>query len=236
MISGLSVLALVVARGGSKGLPRKNVLDLGGKPLVAWTVEAGRSSKYIDRLILSTDDEEIRAAAVAAGCEAPFRRPAELATDEAGIMDVIWHAVDSLENRYDLVVLLQATSPFRTAADIDACVERCALHGAVSCVSVTEASKNPYWMFHLDADGCLVPVIGQGALGQRRQNLPLAYALNGAVYVARVDWLRGAPHFVGEQTVAYAMPAERSVDVDSAFDLEVARAIIGNSLLFTGKE
>ena len=128
------VLALITARGGSKGLPRKNVLLAGGKPLIAWTVEAAVSSECIDRVVLTSDDDEIMAAAMAAGCDVPFCRPAHLASDVATSLDVVLHAIDQLPG-YEYVVLLQPTSPLRTAADIDAAFELMLETEAPSCVS-----------------------------------------------------------------------------------------------------
>jgi len=228
MIDGASVLGVITARGGSKGLPRKNVLPLAGKPMIAWTVEAGLASACIDRLVLSTDDEEIAEAARTAGCEVPFMRPDELAADDTpGIAPVI-HAIDAVPG-FDYVVLLQPTSPLRTAADIDACVDLCASSGAPSCVSVVEARENPYWMYTLSEDASLDPLIAS-ELVLRRQELPPAYSLNGAVYVARCEWLRRRRHFVDEGTVGHVMPPERSFEIDGPLDFVVVRAVMNERM------
>lgn len=228
MIGGNSVLAVIVARGGSKGLPRKNVLDLGGKPMVAWSVAAGQGATSVDRVILSTDDDEIIDAARAAGCEVPFKRPPELATDTAGIADVVIHALDHAGRDYDYLVLLQATSPLRIAVDIDAAVDLCHRSGASSCVSVVPVSKSPFWIYQIAADGTLDHLLQPPAEASRRQDLPPAYALNGAVYVVRVPWFRTHRKFLADDTQAHVMTAERSVDVDTGMDLLLARAIIGS--------
>ena len=133
MIGDKSVLALIPARGGSKGVPGKNIRPAGGKPLIAWTIEAAKCSRYIDRLILSTDDPAIVAVAKQFGCDVPFMRPAELATDQADSMVVVRHALQAIGERYDYLVLLQPTSPLRIAADIDAAVERCLQSDAPTC-------------------------------------------------------------------------------------------------------
>lgn len=219
-------LAVICARGGSKGLPRKNVLELGGKPLVAWSVAAAYAAKRIDKTILSTDDAEIADAARQAGCEVPFLRPPELATDEASIYDVLFHALDQTGGGFDLVVLLQATSPLRRAQDIDACVELCRRDDVPAVLSVTPAAKPPHWLYRLDGDMRLIPGVPELQAVGRRQEAPDYYAPNGAVYVAKTDWLQKQRSFAGPDTRAYVMPPWRSVDVDGYLDLVLARAVL----------
>lgn len=221
MIDGLRVLALVPARGGSKGLPRKNVLPLDGRPLIGWTLAAAAGSRYLDRCVVSTDDAEIAAVARAEGGEVPFMRPAKLASDRADSFSVISHALGQLPG-YDLLVLLQPTSPLRSAEDIDATLETLLQHRAPACVSVVEPGKSPYWSYRTDDNARLVPLLEPRFSRMRRQDLPTAYVLNGAVYAARTEWLSIQRGFVGDGTVAYIMPAARSVDIDSAFDLALA--------------
>jgi N-acylneuraminate cytidylyltransferase len=222
---GKRVLAVITARGGSKGLPRKNVLPAGGRPLIAWTIGAALESEAIGQVVLSSDDDEIIETAKAWGCEVPFRRPAELASDTATSMDVLMHALDQLPG-YDYVVLLQPTSPLRTAADIDAALALLESRGAPSCVSVCEAEQSPYWMFRL-ADGDALAALLPGEAGaSRRQDLPPVYVLNGAIYIARIDWLRRTKSFLGDGCIAYRMPAERSVDIDTAADFEAFRRMV----------
>lgn len=222
---GQQVLGVITARGGSKRVPGKNIRVVGGKPLLAWTIEAGRASRYIDRLILSSDDEAIIEVARLWGCEAPFLRPAALAKDETpGVIPVL-HALEQLPG-YDVVVLLQPTSPLRTAADIDGCLERYAASDANACVSVAPAEKRPHWMYFLDEAGRMEPILGARADQPPRP----AYALNGAVYVAKADWLEGARTFVTPETVAYLMPASHSFDIDTELDFRRLDGMIEDGL------
>lgn len=225
MINGKSVLAVIPARGGSKGVPRKNIRQVAGRPLIAWTIEAAKRSSYIDRLVLSTDDPEIIEVAKAWGCEVPFVRPAELAQDHTPGIEPVLHALDTLSG-YHYVVLLQPTSPLRTTLDIDRCISLCDERNAHACVSVTEPRHHPHWMFTLDATQCLHPLVEQRA--SRRQDLPELFALNGAVYVAIPANLRLSRSFIGENTVAYLMPAVRSIDIDSEDDMRLADCLLRN--------
>lgn len=227
MIGPLSVLAVIVARGGSKGLPRKNVLDLGGKPVIAWSVAVAKATPAIDRVVLSSEDAEIIAAATAAGCEVPFVRPAELATDAASVHDVLVHAMDHLDRAYDVVVLLQATSPFRAPGDIDACLALIA-GGAPAAISVVLAAKPPQWYYTLNADGCLRRAFESASQPDRRQDAPTYYYPNGAVYAARTAWYREHRNFSSPETMAHIMPPERSIDIDSGLDLALARTLLND--------
>jgi len=212
------VLAVIPARGGSKGLPGKNILPVQGRPLLAWTADAALAACALDRVVVSSDADAILAAARACGVET-LRRPAELATDTATTLDVIVHALDACPG-HDIVVVLQPTSPLRTAADIDGALERFAATGAPSCVSVCEAEQSPYWMYRLGAGQALLPVVDGTPQATRRQDLPTVYVLNGAVYVADTAWLRTTRAFVAAGTVAHVMPVERSLDIDTAQDFE----------------
>lgn len=218
MIDGKTVLAVIPARGGSKGVPRKNVRELRGKPLIAWTIEEAKKSKYIDRLILSSDDPEIISIAESFGCEVPFVRPAELAQDETPGIDPVLHAIDMLPG-YDLVVLLQATSPLRIAEDIDGCIASCVENEAMATVSVVQAEQNPYWMYTVGERGQMAPLIPSDKFIGRRQELPDVYILNGAVYVAYKEWLMTHKTFLTDRTTAFVMPKERSPDIDTESDL-----------------
>jgi N-acylneuraminate cytidylyltransferase len=221
LINGLRVLAFVPARGGSKGLPRKNIIDLAGRPLIAWTLDAARQSRYIDRCVVSTDDSEIAKIARDHGGDVPFMRPAELAGDSAETFDALAHML-SLLPPFDVVVTLQPTSPLRTALDIDGTLETLVENDAPSCVSVTEPGKSPYWSYRIDEANHLDPLLGPSYSRMRRQELPNAYVLNGAVYATRTGWLLENRGSLGTDTVAYVMPAERSIDIDNAFDLDLA--------------
>jgi len=233
MIHGNTVLAVVMARGGSKGIPRKNLRLVGGKPMLAWTIAAAQGSRFIDRTILSSEDSEIVSVARQIGCEVPFMRPAELALDETSAMDVVHHALGALEKTYDFLVLLQPTSPLRSSIDIDSCLMMCHEKTAPAAVSVVKVDKNPYWMYSIETDLRLRPLITTEERPTRRQSLPSYYALNGAVFVARTEWLIKTGDFVGPETVAYIMPADRSVDIDTERDLWLANAFIAGNEGFT---
>ena len=218
MIGAKKVLAVVPARGGSKGLPGKNILPVQGRPLLAWTADAALATRTLDRIVVSSDSDAILAAARACGVEA-LRRPAELATDTATTLDVVLHALDACRG-HDVVVVLQPTSPLRTAADIDGALAHFAASAAPSCVSVCEAEQSPYWMYRLGDGQALLPIVAGATQATRRQDLPAVYVLNGAVYVADAGWLRTTRAFVGDGTVAHVMPRERSLDIDTADDFE----------------
>lgn len=231
MIGGRTVTAVICARGGSKGLPGKNIRPLGGRPLIAWSVAAAKASALVDRVLVSTDDPEIAAAARDAGVEVPFLRPAELATDTANLVDAVIHALDTAGDRTDYVVLLQATSPLRTAEDIDGCIRLCAEHTAFAAATICEADKSPYWMFHLNDDRSVRLVIPRDEVGFLRQALPAAWAANGAVYVADAVWLRQERTFWRQGvTLGYPMPRERSVDIDNLLDFRLAELLITDGL------
>ena len=223
MIDGKTVVAIITARGGSKGVPGKNLREVAGKSLIACTMEQVRDSQLLDRTIISTDDQSIAAAARSAGCDVPFMRPGSLAADDTSSLDVLLHAMRQIE-RYDYVVLLQPTSPFRTGADIDGAIQLCDGRGAPSCVTVCFSSKSPHWMYTLEPDGKLAPVLPQSK-ATRRQELPAVYLLNGAVYVARWEHLTAGNGFLDTDTVAYEMPPERSLDIDTEFDLKLSNLL-----------
>jgi N-acylneuraminate cytidylyltransferase len=235
MISGRTVLAVIAARGRSKGLPGKNLADIGGKPTVAWSVAAGKNARRVDRLIISSDNRAIIAMARKAGCEVPFVRPARLATDTASIHDVLLHTLDALPQRFDYIVLLQATSPLRTGGDVDACIRLCHETGA-PVISVTCAAKPPHWAFSLDRRARLRPLLRIGRAGGRRQSFAAAYIPNGAVYVAPVARFRRDKTFLAPDTRGYVMPPERSVDIDTKMDLLLARALIDDTRKFPSRK
>jgi CMP-N,N'-diacetyllegionaminic acid synthase len=216
MYQGLRILAVIPARGGSKGVPRKNIRLLAGKPLIAWTIEQAAQSRYIDRVIVSSDDDEICQVAKQLGADVPFVRPAELASDTASGVDVLCHAVEDSGSDYDFVVLLQPTSPLRKSSDIDEAIECCVERAVASVVSVAEATKSPYWMYQMQDGGELTPFVENAP--SNRQQLPQSYALNGAVYVLEVAILLANRKILDEQTLGYVMPAERSYDIDSETD------------------
>ena len=227
MIGNKRILGLIPARGGSKGIPGKNLCDIGGKPLIGWAIDEGKKSKYIDTLIVSTDDAEIAHVAKEHGGDVPFLRPAAISGDDALTIDVALHALESLPG-HDLVVLLQPTSPLRLVEDIDGCLEFFAQAGTESCASVSLSSDNPCWMFNLAGEDLkLIPILDEMCnLKQRRQDTPDFYVLNGAVYVASTQWLMQKKLFVAEGTIGYPMPRTRAVDIDDWPDLEIARLLM----------
>jgi len=224
LINGKKVLAIIPARGGSKGIPRKNIVELAGKPLIAWSIIEAAKSAYIDRLVVSSEDEEIIRVAREWGAEAPFVRPAELSGDDTPGIDPVLHAIESLPG-YDYVVLLQPTSPLRSVEDIDSAIALCLETGNDFCVSVCRAQESPWWMVTLDGKGKIAPLMADDGRYPRRQDLPEVYAYNGAVYVGKCDSLLRDRSFFADPT-GYVMPLERSVDIDSASDLDLAAALL----------
>lgn len=227
----MKVLGIVTARGGSKGIPGKNLKLLGGRPLIDYSIDAANDTP-LDRLICSTEDRKIADVARSLGCEVPFMRPAELARDETPHLPVIVHAVTWLRDhgnyRPDAVVILQPTSPLRSAADIAAALRMLELSGADSVVSVSEvtAHAHPMRMLRVDDEGmATLFVSGEPVRNRinRRQDLPKAWVMNGAIYACRTDVLFAAePSLYGDRVVAYPMPAERSISIDDMADWAAA--------------
>ena len=222
-------LGLVPARGGSKGIPRKNLVDLGGQPLIAWTIEAALLSGSLDRVIVSTDDAEIATVSESLGAEVPFMRPAALATDEAASVDVARHALETLgEEGYepDYVVLLQPTSPLRTSGDVAAICLQTVEMEADTTVSVTLARDHPWIVHFMSLDGRLHRCAENQGKVERRQDLPAAYAPNGALYVARPDAILTDEDWYTGRCFGFVMPEERSLDVDTDWDLLLGSLIL----------
>lgn len=219
MYKNKKILGLIPARGGSKSVPGKNLRPVAGKPLIAWTIESAHKSKYLDRVILSSEDSSIIKSAEKYGCEVPFVRPDDLAKDDTPTNEVIIHAINSLEN-YDFVVAMQVTSPLVTEEDIDSCIKKCIDENANACISACEPDKSPYWMFKMEKE-VLVPVFGKEYLNKRRQELPSVYIPNGAVFVANCSWFKKNRSFYSDSTVGYIMPRERSIDLDTEFDFKL---------------
>jgi CMP-N,N'-diacetyllegionaminic acid synthase len=222
----VSVLALIPARGGSKGIPRKNIKSLAGKPLIGWTIDAAKQASCVDRIVVTTDDVEIAAVARGLGAEVPFMRPAELAADETPGIAPVLHALKQLPD-FEWVLVLQPTSPLRTYSDIEAIWQLCQSSVTPSAVSITEVLKHPYWMYVQDDQGKLQPFIPVRSDITRRQDLPAAYALNGALYLAKTEWLLQQGGFIGPETIGYVMPPERSADLDTEHDWRWVEFLIG---------
>ncbi len=220
------VLGIIAARGGSKRLPRKNVLPIGGKPLIAWTIEAGLNSETIDKLIVSTDDQEIASVCRDYGCEVPFLRPEELATDMSTSSDVVLHALENFPD-FTHFVLLQPTSPLRDENDIDIAFSHMINRGATSCVSVKVSTESPYWMYSIDENGKMSSV-SELYRETRKQDLPDSYLLNGAIFISETQRFLNCSKFVSEDTCAYVMPRQRSVDIDTAEDVLQFESLLQN--------
>lgn len=234
MSAGPTCLGLIPARGGSKGVPGKNILPVGGVPLIGWTIRAALGAQTISRVVVTTDCEEIASIAAQLGAETPFLRPGRYATDTADSMGLVKHALDWLKSNEgyepDIVVLLQPTSPLREAQDIDRAmslfIDRAGAHDTL--VSVSEVHKHPYLSVKIGEDGYLTPFLENSERG-RRQDLPLVHATNGAIYIGYADYYRESGTFFGERTIAFNMPQSRSLDVDTEWDIRVA------DLLLTGR-
>lgn len=226
----MRVLGLVPARGGSKGIQRKNVRDLGGRPLLAWTAEAALAARHLSRVVLSTDDPEIAEVGRRYGLEVPFLRPADLARDDTPTLPVLQHAVAELEragDRFDAVCLLQPTSPFRRPGDIDGCIdllESASLDAVVSVLPVPP-EHNPHWVYFRDGEGLLRLATGEEQPIPRRQELPPAFHRDGAVYVTRRDVLMEANSLYGKRLGGF-LAESRSVNLDTPDDWERAERLV----------
>lgn len=221
------VLGLIPARGGSKEIPRKNIKLFAGKELIGWTIEAALNSSVISDVVVSSDDKEIVEVSKKFGAAAPFIRPKELATDEASSVDVLLHAIDILEQEYDYVALLQPTSPLRTFDDIDKAFKLMIASNSKSCVSVSASLSNPYLMYYLQGDNRLSGVVKNDDSLHRRQDLPTCYELNGAIYIASIQWFKKVKSFLSKDTVAYIMNKDKSYDIDTENDfMEAEQSIL----------
>lgn len=228
MFKKKKILALIPARGGSKGLPGKNIKEIAGKPLIVWTIQTALQSNWLDKIIVSTDNETIASVSREAGAEVPFMRPKHLANDKAKVIDVVLHAIDWFESQgenYDLLLLLQPTSPLRTVQDIENAIQLLFEKQAKAIISVCENEHPPYWSNTLPADHSMKNFINFDAI-KNRQELPTFYRLNGAIYLSEIDYLKQNKGFWGSQTYAYVMPKERSVDIDSLLDFKLAELLL----------
>jgi CMP-N,N'-diacetyllegionaminic acid synthase len=226
----MDVIAVITARSGSKGLVRKNVLPLAGKPLIAWTICAALESSSFTRVIVSTDDEEIADVSREWGAEVPFMRPPELARDDSDHVDVVEHTIHWLEKNENLfpdyVMLLQPTSPLRTAADMNDAIGIARTHDAIAVVSVSPTKQHPYISKRVLDDGTLTDYVPNDVIDLRRQALPSVYALNGAIYlISRKSFLE-LRTFWPEGTYAHIMPPERSMDIDTPWDFHLTKLIL----------
>lgn len=222
----MTMLALIPARGGSKGIPRKNIRPFCGKPLLQWSIEVCLAAACVDRVVVTTDDPEISELAKASGAEVPFLRPAELATDSAPGIAPVLHALEQLPQVSD-VLLVQPTSPLRTSADLEEIVALRQQARRESAVSLTPTAKHPVWMYSLSNEQCLLEPLLQLDRAHYRQQLPRTYVLNGALYLASRTFLLREKAFIADDTVGYVMPVERSVDIDTPLDWQWAEFLMG---------
>lgn len=216
------ILGVITARGGSKGIPGKNIKELGGKPLIVYTIEAAKKSSLITHLIVSTDDEATAEIARSAGAEVPFMRPAELAQDDTPHVPVMQHAIGFMEEQlgepFDYAVILQPTSPFRLPEDIDVTLQTLIDAGADSAVTLMEvsSSEHPIKIKKIE-EGRVLPYGAPEPEGIRKQDLPPAYKRSAAVYAMKRDLLMNG-RLYGEHVVGHVVPSERSIDIDYPLD------------------
>jgi len=225
MNNNQKILAVIPARGGSKGVPRKNIREVCGKPLIGYTIEQALKSTVLDKIVVSSEDDEILSVAENYGVTT-LKRPLELAQDNSPGVDAVLHAIEQFPN-YDYVVLLQPTSPLRSFKDIDNTLKFCCDNKFPCSVTVSESQNSPYWMFTIGDNGKLNQIM-QGDLPSRRQELPTVYMLNGAVYVAEIPWLKKKKNFIYKESAAYIMPFSRSLDIDTIDDVNYLEYVLHN--------
>lgn len=227
----MRVLGVIPARGGSKGIPRKNLADIAGKPLLQYTIDSAvDADSRLSPVVVSTEDDEIAAVAESLGAQVPFLRPEELSSDTAPSIDVVRHAVEQIEHQmeltFDWVMLLQPTTPFRSSDDIVGALDLAGGSDCDSVISVFRAFDSHPARIKRIVDGYLEPFCVPEEEGTRRQDLePPAYARNGAIYLTRRDVVMSQGTIWGQRMRAYEMPEKRSINIDTPLDLEVARAL-----------
>jgi CMP-N,N'-diacetyllegionaminic acid synthase len=222
------ILAIIPARGGSKGIPKKNIVNLAGKPLIAWTIEASLKSKYIDRTIVTSDDNEILSISKKYGSDI-LKRPDNLATDFSNSELVVEHAIDSvtsLDNEYDVVILLQPTSPLRTFQDIDKAIDIMISSNATAVISTCKTNNKVLKTVTNKSDGFIEGLVDNKLPFMRRQDLPEVYTPNGAIYAVNVDLFKRDKSFITKKTANYVMFKKYSADIDTMNDLRRAASLI----------
>jgi len=223
------ILALIPARSGSKGLPGKNIKIFNGKPLIAWSIKEALSSKYLDKIVVSTDSENIARVSRKYGAQVPFIRPKRLATSLAKIIDVLLHATSYFEAKgeeYDLIMLLQPTSPLRQTCDIDKSIELFFKKRANAVVSVCLTEHHP-WLSNTLTAGLRMEKFSRKLIKDKnRQELPVYYRINGAIYLACIRYLKKRRGFLGKDAYAFIMPQEKSGDIDNKLDFEFAQFLM----------
>jgi CMP-N,N'-diacetyllegionaminic acid synthase len=225
----VEIVGVITARGGSKSIPGKNIKLFAGKPLIAWTIEVALQCRDLSRVIVSTDDDKIAEIAKQWGAEVPFIRPAELSEDDSSHISVILHAIDRLKEEGsfpDYIMLLQPTSPFRTVEDLSRAIQLARDTDATAVVSVNETDRHPFLCKRILEDGTLTDFMESNIAYLRRQDLPTAYALNGAIYLNKRKSLLKEQTFSPKDAVAYIMPEERSMDIDTEWDWYLGNLIL----------
>jgi CMP-N,N'-diacetyllegionaminic acid synthase len=230
-------IGLIPARGGSKRLPGKNIMELAGKPMIAWTIGAALESRAFDAVVVSTDDPAIAQVAEHYGAEVPFLRPERLSADRTGSMEVVEHALACLASergqRYEEVMLLQPTSPLRDAEDIRKAIALFEAKGADAVISVSEMEHSPLWSNTLPPDGDMSGFIDSGLMQTRSQDLPTYYRLNGAIYLCKTERLLRERSFLFRSNIyAYIMERAHSVDIDEKIDFLLADLLLNERANF----
>jgi CMP-N-acetylneuraminic acid synthetase len=230
MFKGKRVLGIIPARGGSRRLPGKNIAHLNGKPLIAWTIEAGRMSNILDKLIVSTEDADIGELAIKWGADKTVRRSIHLASDNASINNVVLEALSLLKDdgeEFGYIVLLQPTSPLRTENHIRKAFRLIEERGGVGVISVSRTEHPIEWMGNLSPDGFLDSFIRETSLDKQSQEFVPSYQINGAIYIVPVDrFLEENTFFLATGMVAYVMDRMVSVDIDDEYDLRLAEWLL----------
>lgn len=224
MIDNRKVLAMIPARGGSKGIKNKNILDIQGKPLIAYTIEAAKDSSFVDRIFVSTDSEKIKEISEQYGAAVPFLRPAELAQDKTPTLDVVLHDIKKLEaigEIYDILILLQPTSPLRTADNIDEALEIFLANECRPLAAVSKVSDHPILIRTISGGGSLEKLLPESST-VRRQDMPAYYRVNGSIYIYLIDEINNGTSF-NDSPVPYIMGQEQSVDIDDESDVAMAQ-------------
>ena len=222
------LVGLIPARGGSKGIPRKNIRSFCGKPLIYWTINTAIKSQCFDRLIVSTEDKEIAKISIDCGAEVPFLRPKEIASDESSCFSVVKNLLENVPEA-SKVLTLQPTSPLRRIEDIRGILKFFESSKAESIVSLTEVTKHPSWMFSIDHDQNLTPVMN-GGIPTSRQKLSKVYVLNGALYLGNKNYYLKEKKMITDKTLGYIMPKEVSIDIDNEIDWKIAEANLNASI------
>ena len=232
MIGKKKFLAIIPSRGGSERIPKKNILNLSGKPLISWTIEAALASEYIDDVVVSTDDNEILTIAKKYGAKVPFIRPDKFSSNHASSISVVLHAIEffqKADEQYDYIILLQPTSPLRTVKNIDESIELLQQKKCDAIVSVCNVDHSPLWSNTIPSNGSLSNFLDDQVLNSRSQDLESYYRLNGAIYLCKLERiLNEKTFFIKDNIYSYKMNRENSIDIDEMIDFNIAEMLMSN--------